>query len=60
VAKSQRKLKQAPREGAGRPKTLPADARPRSIRMTDAEYSDVIEYLRRMRERAAEKLCDKI
>ena len=35
--------------GRGRPQSIPADARTRSIRLTDAEYKLVFEYLRVLR-----------
>lgn len=45
-------LKQAPRAGAGRPKSIPADARNRTIRLTDAEYFSVVEYVKTLRNKA--------
>lgn len=37
------------REGAGRKKTLPADAKPRPIRLTDEEYEAVKIFIAELR-----------
>lgn len=45
------------RDGAGRKATLPSDARPRPIRLTDEEYEAVKTFIKEHRE---QKLEDKI
>lgn len=48
----QKKRKQAARAGAGRPKTTPPGARNRSIRLSDAEYAAVVEFVRQLRSKS--------
>jgi hypothetical protein len=43
------------KRGAGRPKELRGDARPRTIRMTDAERAAVVRFLKELRAKSGAK-----
>ena len=40
-----------PKQPVGRPRTIPCGARPRTLRITDAEYAAVLRLLQTMRDR---------
>jgi hypothetical protein len=59
VAKSKRNTHGGARPGAGRRPKLPEGARPRAIRLTDAEYRQVCDFLKKIRTAKAAETPEK-